>query len=64
MTCEAALCKLYGITHMLIVIIFILPNQTANCTHFMVQIMDTQRHIYTHIFKNKNEIHSLYKIGG
>lgn len=64
MTYETALCKLSGITHMFIVIIFILQNQTGNGTHFMVQITDTHRHIRTQMFKDRKEIPTLYRIRG
>lgn len=39
-----------------------ITETVANCTHFVVQIVQT--HIYTHVFKHKYKIHLLYKFKG
>lgn len=39
-----------------------IPEALANCTHFVIQII--QAHIYTHMFKHKYKIHLLYKFKG
>lgn len=48
MTHEAALCKLYGMTHMLIVIIFTLPNSQRH-TFYGSDNRHPQVHTHPHI---------------